>query len=213
MIFCHACLGLYATRVHHSSAYIKRLDLSFAPTRLYLSLTTYSCVYFRMDPEGPAIKSWLAKQAWAVLSRSVSFPAATSALNTWTQSPRRRESHGRSRSSRALPWRNFRPKHTKRIFILFSEQLARAFWAELSLEDLTAALREGGATAQTAPEVSANNPATMLLSLGTILGVLFHVARSSGRAAAFKTGLPVFYRFFCSYRRLPLTPPPRPPLR
>jgi len=28
------------------------------------------------------------------------------------------------------------------------------------------------------------------------LGVLFHVARSSGRAAAFKTGLPVFYRYF-----------------
>ena len=39
------------------------LGLSFAPTRLYLSLKSYSCVHFRMDPEGPTIKSWLAKQA------------------------------------------------------------------------------------------------------------------------------------------------------
>ena len=88
------------------------------------------------------------------------------------------------------------------------------FWAVLSLEDATAALSEGGgATARTAPEVSANNPAAMILSLEQFWASCSMLRALQGARRLLKLVYQFHIVFFCSYRRLPLTPPPGPPLR
>jgi len=120
-----------------------------------------------MDPEGPAIKSWLAKQALGCALEISFIPGCDLGTKYMDAVATKKGESWEVKVIEGVAVEEFPSEAHEEDFHSLFGATGKGFWAELSLEDSTAALREGGgATGGTAAEVSANNPATMLLSLG-----------------------------------------------
>ena len=114
-----------------------------------------------MDPEGPTIKSWLLKQALGCALEISFIPGCNLGIKYVDAVATKKKDSWEVKVIEGGAVEEFPSEAHEEDFHALFGATGKGFWAELSTEDATAALSEGGgATGGTAAEVSANNPAT-----------------------------------------------------